>query len=264
VPFLRATRDKRGYETTYVVHTYRSGQGTGRTRVLYLFRTPGHIAIGRRPLDDEARVALEHTHPDLSFDWQALDREMVTTRPQPAARPVREGKGSNGRPQDRPATPRPPAPPAAAAEDGSLLARTLGVREASRLRTRYADLVQRIGRRARGPEERDQLLERVGRLNPDGWDNEADVRAGVSTVEAEWDAIGAGLPSRRRGRRGGRQREGMVPPAAPRSGIIAEDGDVDEGHEDVQMARSDLDAGDPGDSHRVGGAGTADGVPGDD
>ena len=75
MPFIRYTRDKRGYETTYVMHGYRQGQGSGRTRVLYLFRSPAHIKIGRKVLDEEAREGLAHTHPDLSFDWTSLARE---------------------------------------------------------------------------------------------------------------------------------------------------------------------------------------------
>ncbi len=68
MPFIRYTRDKRGYEVTFVMHAYRSPQGTGRTRVLYLFRSPAHLQGGRQALDDEARDGLEHTHPDLTFD----------------------------------------------------------------------------------------------------------------------------------------------------------------------------------------------------
>ena len=58
MPFIRYTRDKRGYETTFVMHAYRPGNGGRGTRVLYLFRSPAHIRIGRQPLDEEAREAL--------------------------------------------------------------------------------------------------------------------------------------------------------------------------------------------------------------
>ena len=102
MPFIRYTRDKRGYETTYVMHAYRTAQGNGRTRVLYLFRSPALQRIGRQPLDDEARDGLEHTHPDLSFDWQALGREatssMEAVREQ---RSVRPGPNRHGGSSDR-------------------------------------------------------------------------------------------------------------------------------------------------------------------
>ena len=76
MPFLRHARDKRGYETTFVMHSYRPGQGqsAGRTRLLYLFRTPSNRKVGRALLDPEVMEALEHTHPDLTFDWSGLPR----------------------------------------------------------------------------------------------------------------------------------------------------------------------------------------------
>jgi hypothetical protein len=246
VPFIRYTRDKRGYETTYVVHGQRAGQGSGRTRVLYLFRSPANVTIGRKPLDDEARVALEHTHPDLSFDWQSLSREVVAPRPDPAPRPW---KGAKPAPPP-PSAPAPVAPPPAP-DDHSLLGRVLGVKEAARLRGRYSELLQRVARRARSPEERDRLTERARRLNPDDWGDESAVRAGVSTVEAEWDAVATALPQRRRGRRGGRRREPGANAPGP-SGIMAMDGDVDDREQDAQVDRLDRDSGDSGDDDSVG------------
>jgi len=62
VPFIRHARDKRGYEQTFVMHAYRPGQGSSRARVLYLFRSPANMKVGRRALDAEVTEALEHTH----------------------------------------------------------------------------------------------------------------------------------------------------------------------------------------------------------
>lgn len=259
MPSIRYTRDKRGYETTYVVHGYRPMQGPGRTRVLYLFRSPSHATVGRRPLDDEARVALEHTHPDVSFDWQALSREIAMPRererdrdkdqPSRSWREIRaqqkEQKAAAAAlaaPMASPAR----AVPAVVVDDQSMLGRTLGAAEAARLRGRYAELMQRIARRARSPEERDQLTERAQRLNPDDWTDERAVRAGVSTVEAEWDTLSSALPQRRRGRRGGRRRDGSGSAAgSPSSAIIASasDGDADEISEDGSLDRTARDSG---------------------
>jgi len=256
VPFLRYTRDKKGYETTYVMHSRRGAPANGDARVLYLFRSPAHLAVGRRALDDEARAGLEHTHPDLSFDWESIVKEAAPTKPAPSARP-------QGR-EAKPARQAPPRPPVVATDE-SILGRVLGASEAGRLRGRYGEVLQRITRRSRSPEERDQLAERLRRLNPDGWGNEGAVRAGVSTVEAEWDAVAEALPARRRGRRGGRSREEeAAAPALPTSGIIAGDGETDARQEDAQMGRADRIAGDSGDDDRVGGPGPGDGIPGDD
>jgi len=207
VPFIRYARDKRGYESTYVMHAYRPGQGPQRARVLYLFRTPAHVKIGRKALEPEVMEALEHTHPDLSFDWTNLPSERPSESHDPRdrdrdhrrARP--HPRGVEG-PASRPA----PPPPPPEIEDESPLGRVVGGERAARLRARYTELTVRIARRSRTPEDRDRLVERMQRLNPEDWADEAAVRAVVFTVEAEWDAIAAELPSRRRGRRGGRHR----------------------------------------------------------
>jgi hypothetical protein len=257
VPFLRYARDKKGYETTYVMHSYRGTPTSGDARVLYLFRSPAHIGVGRRALDDEARAGLEHTHPDLSFDWHSLVKDAAPIKVAPPVRP----HGRESRPQRQA-----PAPASVVvATDDSVLGRVLGVSEAARLRARYGEILQRITRRSRSPEERDQLVERLRRLNPDDWGNEGAVRAGVSTVEAEWDAVAEALPARRRGRRGGRRRdEETATPALETSGIIAGDGEADARQEDAQMGRADRIAGDSGDDDRVGRPGPGDGIPSDD
>jgi hypothetical protein len=207
VPFIRYSRDKRGFECTLVMHAYRPSQGPQRTRVLYLFRSPAHLRMGRKPLDAEVVEALEHTHPDLNFDWAVLLREPVRHQEPPRGRPARSAARSSGgrRPQSRPAPP-PPEAAAPLVDDQSMLGRVLGARAAGRLRAAYSDLLQRIVRRARTPEDRDRLSDRAARLNPDDWADESAVTAGAQTVESEWDAIAAELPQRRRGRRGGRRR----------------------------------------------------------
>ncbi len=68
MPFLRFSRDKRGYENTYLCHTFRRG-GAQQLRVLYWFRTPPDVKVGRLALDPSAIRAIEDSNPDLKFDW---------------------------------------------------------------------------------------------------------------------------------------------------------------------------------------------------
>lgn len=220
MPFLRQSRDKRGYETTYVMHAYRGASGaTGRPRLLYLFRSPAGRKVGRALLDPEVMEALEHTHPDLTFDWHAMQRNQQVTgeperdrergdrdrdRDRRKARAERADRAGQG---ERHEAARRETPPPVILEDESLLGRTLGAAEAARLRTSFAELQQRILRRARTPEDRDRLTERAGRLNPEEWLDEAAIRAGAAAFGPEYDAIRQELPRRRRGRRGGRTRE---------------------------------------------------------
>jgi hypothetical protein len=48
------------------------GRGAPRPCVLYCFRTPPGVKIGRVPFDDEARRALETRYPELAFDWKRI------------------------------------------------------------------------------------------------------------------------------------------------------------------------------------------------
>lgn len=71
MPYLRFARDKRGYENTYVLHAGGAG-GKSRPRMLYWFRTPPNVKVGRLPLDAEALLAVEVHNPDVTFDWNRM------------------------------------------------------------------------------------------------------------------------------------------------------------------------------------------------
>ena len=213
------------------MHGYRAGQGAARARVLYLFRSPPNVQIGRKSMDAEVREALEHTHPDLTFDWEGLLREpMPPPRTDPRERgPRQRSQASQGR-KEKPARETvPPAPPAPVViDDETLLGRTLGGAEAARLRGRHAELSHRIARRARTPEERERLSEAAQPLNPDSWADEAAIRAGIVDMEARCDALAAELPRRRRGRRGGKARDDAPDREASGDVIIVQRDELDE------------------------------------
>jgi hypothetical protein len=71
VPHLKFTRDRRGYESTFLVHTARR-RGKERPLVLYWFRTPPHVKVGRAAIDEDAIRALESQHPEIAFDWDRI------------------------------------------------------------------------------------------------------------------------------------------------------------------------------------------------
>ena len=102
MPFLRFSRDKRGYENTYLCHTFRRG-GQPRLRVLYWFRTPPDVKIGRLALDPGAIRAIEESNPDLKFEWDKILK--VTLPPAPPdygrdGREARRGRRRRGRDSD--------------------------------------------------------------------------------------------------------------------------------------------------------------------
>lgn len=72
MPAVRFSRDKRGYEYVYLVHTPVKRGKPGRTRVLYWYRTPPGVRLGRKPFDDEVQRALERQNPGLAFDWDTI------------------------------------------------------------------------------------------------------------------------------------------------------------------------------------------------
>lgn len=70
--FFRFTRDKRGYQHYYLVEPTTNRRGKVRQRVLYWFRSPPDIKVGREPFDEGVRRALEAQHPDVTFDWRSI------------------------------------------------------------------------------------------------------------------------------------------------------------------------------------------------
>ena len=94
MPYLRFSRDKRGYEHTYVLHTFRR-DGRSHPRLLYWFRTPPNVKVGRVPLDADAIRVIEESNPDLSFDWtKTLKVRRQSPQPPKTRGPRKTAKGS--------------------------------------------------------------------------------------------------------------------------------------------------------------------------
>ena len=70
--FFRFTRDKRGYQHFYLVEPIANRRGKVRQRVLYWFRSPPDIKVGREPFDEGVRRLLEAQNPDVTFDWRTI------------------------------------------------------------------------------------------------------------------------------------------------------------------------------------------------
>ena len=116
MPTLRFSRDRRGYESTYLVHTSKRRPGAEQSQLLYWFRTPPHVKIGRAAFDEDAIRMLEEQHPDVEFEWDRIlttkapavpePRDPREARPprRPERRPVRESR------RDQPRAPLPTVP----------------------------------------------------------------------------------------------------------------------------------------------------------
>ena len=102
MPYLRFFRDKRGYENTYVFHGS-AVDGRSRPRLLYWFRTPPNVKVGRLSLDPAAIRAVEANNPGVRFDWN----KMLKVRGTP-----KSGQRETGQPRARTRSARRPAPKA--------------------------------------------------------------------------------------------------------------------------------------------------------
>ena len=71
MPYLRFSRDKIGNENTFVLHSGKA-RSKSHPQMLYLFRTPPNIKVGRHPLDAEAIRAVEEHNPTVTFDWKKM------------------------------------------------------------------------------------------------------------------------------------------------------------------------------------------------
>jgi hypothetical protein len=216
VPRLRFARDERGYENTFLLHTTRR-RGKERTRVLYWFRSPPHVKVGRAAFDEDTIRALEEAHPELEFDWASI----LESRP-PESEPEvwRDGRIRGGRERaPRSGGPelehasvqigdeaKPPIEPASdlvsdAVPNGALAQRqddpiqrpialdpsaaeqALGTEGLSRVRARHAEVLARITTQITDAAVADELRAEAESLNPDAWVTADDVRAGLENFE---------------------------------------------------------------------------------
>ncbi len=70
--FLRFSRDKRGYEHFYLLEPT-GRHDKSRTKILYWFRTPPGVRVGRPPFDEPLKRALREQYPGVAFDWKKFE-----------------------------------------------------------------------------------------------------------------------------------------------------------------------------------------------
>jgi hypothetical protein len=212
VPFLRLTRDRRGYEHTFLLHADTSGR---RPRVLYWYRTAPDVLIGRPALDEEAIRGIEEQHPLIEFDWPAILalREVMPPEDEaPPARPVRRGRPSRRElpprstdaytPRVALPTPAPLAPeerPVALAPfeatptTHGLLEELVGREIATRLRARHAEVLARIHEQGFEDAQTAHWVERAESLDPDTWLTPDAVLDGVRDADRRFEALRTAL-----------------------------------------------------------------------
>jgi hypothetical protein len=200
VPFLRVIRDKRGYETTYLMHWYRDGSRQ-RSRILYVFRTPVGVRVGRHPLEPDVLRQIESLHPDIAFDWNVVrDNQQVI---EPALEPRRRRpKREDGDPAS-PALDGPAAAPAieTAAPRPSIPAAIDGAtpdEQMTFLVKWYPIVRERIRLRTSDPARREALLSLAERLNPATWTDADQITTGLQQAGEALERLSRVFAKRRR------------------------------------------------------------------
>jgi hypothetical protein len=209
VPFLRVIRDKRGYETTYLMHWFRDGNRQ-RTRILYAFRTPGGVRVGRDPLEPAVLREIETRHPDIAFEWKVIRDNQQIIEPaveQRRRRPkVDEGApaGAAPAPSAAVASPGAPAAPPAAERPKPVPSSVAGAtpdEQIAFLNEWYSAIRERIEKRISDPARRVTLHALAERLNPATWTDADQITAGLQQAGEALERLSRVFARRRRGRR---------------------------------------------------------------
>ena len=209
MPFLRVIRDKRGYETTYLMHWYREGNRQ-RSKILYVFRSPGGVRVGRNPLEPEVLRQLERQHPEIQFDWKAvLDNQQIVEPLSDQRRPRK--REAPAAPRAAPAAVEAPArvdPPAAAQVQQAQQPQRPAVPSAIEGETSdeqiafltvcYPRLIERVPKRTGDAARQEALLALAERLNPAAWADADQIATGLQQAGDALERLSHVFARRRR------------------------------------------------------------------
>ena len=194
MPFLRVIRDKRGYETTYLMHWCREGTRQ-RSRILYMFRTPGGVRVGREALEADVLKQIESQHPDIEFDWNAVfhNQQVIETGSEP--RRPRKRAVVEGAPE---AAPPPPAQPPPRFTVPSSIEGATPDEQIAFLSQWYTAIREKIPQRAPDPERQQALFALAERLNPTAWTDADEITAGLQQAAEALQRLSHVFAKRRR------------------------------------------------------------------
>jgi hypothetical protein len=199
VPFLRVIRDKRGYETTYLMHWYREGSRQ-RSRILYVFRTPGGVRVGRHALEPEIRRQIEAQHPDIAFDWNVVRENQQVIEPAVELRRRRPKRddGEAAPAAEPPAIAAAPPAPVARPSIPAAIEGDTPDDQIAFLAKWYAVLREQIPQRTTDPARQEALAALAERLNPATWTDADQITTGLQQAAEALDRLSRVFAKRRR------------------------------------------------------------------
>ena len=221
MPFLRVIRDKRGYETTYLMHWYREG-GRQRSRILYVFRSPGGACVGREPLEPDVLRVLESQYPDIAFEWKSVlaNRQIIESAPEPRRKKRRTPDGEAAAPAPETAGVETPPAPAAQQPSAARVPIPSGLQgstpeeQIAFLNHWYPLIKERIPVRTTDAVRQEALLALAERVNTAAWTDADQIAAGLARAGEALERLSR-VFSRRRRRPRRPARPGQTPASEP-------------------------------------------------
>ena len=233
MPFLRVIRDKRGYDTTYLMHLYREGHRQ-RSRILYVFRSPSGVRVGRSALEPDVLREIEASYPDIAFDWNDVREHSqhieMFAEPRRRRPPKHDEAPEAAAPESAPRetaseAPSPavaaPAQPASEPRPAPIPAAIDGAtpdEQIAFLAHWYPIIRERVPRRTSDPVRQEALLALTERLNPATWTDADQIAAGLPGASEALERLSRVFSRRRRRARrrpSDAPRTPDVPPAEP-------------------------------------------------
>lgn len=204
------------------MHLYREGHRQ-RSRILYVFRSPGGVRVGRGALDPDVLRELEAQYPDIAFDWKDVrdHQQHIEISPEPRRRkpPKREEAVAAAAPDVQAAepAPAPPSPSTPAPSPGAVPSAIEGATpddQIAFLGRWYAVIRERIPRRTSDPVRQEALTALTERLNPAAWTDADQIAAGLQQASEALERLSRVFSRRRRRTR---RRSNDSRPASPGS-----------------------------------------------
>ena len=186
------------------MHLYRDGLRQ-RSKILYMFRTPGGARVGRDPLEPDVLRHIESQYPDIQFNG-AMVREsqlVIETSAEPRRRrPRREDETPAvvSPPPVAPVSP-PPAPVAAAPPRLAIPSVIEGATPDERiafLAHWHPIIRERIPHRTSDPGRQEALNALTARLNPANWTDADEITAGLQQAAEALERLSHVFAKRRR------------------------------------------------------------------
>jgi hypothetical protein len=206
------------------MHLYREGHRQ-RSRILYVFRSPGGVRVGRGALDPDVLREIEAQYPDIAFDWKDVreHQQHIEMSPEPRRRKPPKRDEVDAAPSEvqapvpvpaptvAPPSPSAPAAPSAGAVPPAIEGATPDDQIAF-LGHWYVLIRERIPRRTSDQVRQEALMALCERLNPAAWTDADQIAVGLQQASEALERLSR-VFSRRRRR--ARRRPNDARPASP-------------------------------------------------